>query len=71
MFFSVVAEIDLAICNEIDNKGKNEKSASESPGVYFTKAQKTDFCGQKSYFSGVSLVLRENSTVSAEPVLFG
>ena len=40
------------------------------PGTYFTKAQDTDFCGQKSYFSGMSLVLRENSTVSAEPVLF-
>ena len=42
-----------------------------TPGAYFTKAQDTDFCGQKSYFSGMSLVLHENSTVSAEPVLFG
>ena len=41
------------------------------PGAYFTKAQDTDFCGQKSYFIGMSLVLLENSTVSAEPVLFG
>ena len=36
-------------------------------GAYFTKAQDTDFYGQKSYFSGISLALRENSTVSAQP----
>ena len=41
------------------------------PGAYFTKEQDTDFCAQESYFSGISLVLHENLTVSAHPVLFG